>query len=397
MKASSTISDTELLDRMPSLVLRERSCVADVLEHLVEIDRRRLYLEQACGSLSSYCMERLGYSEDEAVKRVRVARLAGRLPQVLDELREGAMHLTGLFMLGQYLDEQNYESWLSQARGKSKRQIGELIAARAPKPDVPERMAPEMDQLSISVGGTCSGTSLPVPATKLEPLSARRWSVQFTASAELRAKIEQAKELMSHAIPRGDLATLVERALDELIEREVKRKLGAGPSGRTHKARTLKPGSRHVPVEIARTVWERDGGQCSFVDSEGRRCSARRFLTLEHIQPFALGGPATADNICLLCKSHNLHRGRQVFGDRPRAAKPKVHRASGEPQVRPNPEGAAVFTKLSAGLRKMGFNGAEVRRALSKLGPTAKHDSLECLLRAALEVLAPVAARRTSS
>src|SRR5690606_713630 len=147
MKASSTISDTELLDRMPRLVLRERSCVADVLEHLVEIDRRRLYLEQACGSLSSYCMERLGYSEDEAVKRVRVARLAGRLPQVLDELRDGAMHLTGLFLLAQYLDQENYESWLAHARGKSKREIGELIASRAPKPEVPERIAPQADQL----------------------------------------------------------------------------------------------------------------------------------------------------------------------------------------------------------------------------------------------------------
>src|SRR2546428_2948023 len=99
METLSLISNSDLLALMPSLVLAERARIADVIEHLVEIDRRRLYLDQACSSLSSYCSERLGYSEDEASKRVRVARLAGRLPQVLDELRAGAIHLTGLFLL----------------------------------------------------------------------------------------------------------------------------------------------------------------------------------------------------------------------------------------------------------------------------------------------------------
>src|SRR5882724_9687685 len=38
-------------------------------------------------------------TEDAALKRARVARLALRLPRVLDELRTGAIHLTGLFLL----------------------------------------------------------------------------------------------------------------------------------------------------------------------------------------------------------------------------------------------------------------------------------------------------------
>jgi hypothetical protein len=138
-----------------------------------------------------------------------------------------------------------------------------------------------------------------------------------------------------------------------------------------------------------------DLGQCTFVDAEGRRCSARRFLTLEHIQPFALGGPPTPEKMCLLCNSHNLHRGRQVFGERPKPGKPSGDRPSGEQQVEPAPEGAAVFTKLSAGLRKMGFSGTEVRRAVAKLGLTATSQNLESLLRAALDLLVPVAARET--
>ena len=384
MKASSDISNSDLLALMETLVLRERSCVADVIEHLVEIDRRRLYLDQACGSLSAYCIERLGYSQDEAVKRVRVARLARRLPQVLDELRAGAIHLTGLFLMAQHLTDANCEAWLAHARGKSKREIEQWIASEGPNAEVPDRLAPLPAQLAMP---SCDRTSCPGPTPcasrgRAEPLSAERWSVQFTASAELHAKIEQAKELLSHAVPNGDLATLFERALDTLIEQQLKRKLGAGT---VRKRRTLKPGSRHVPLGVVRLVWERDGGQCTFVDAEGRRCSSRRFVTLEHRHPFSLGGSPSAENLCLLCRAHNLHTARQVFGEWPRKAAPKARETD-----------ESTFTKLSAGLKNMGFSGPEVRRAIAELRSSALDQDLGSLLKAALELLVPAAQKATT-
>ena len=50
------VGNGELLARMPELVLAERGRTAEVIEHLVEIDRRRIYLDAACSSLSSYCV-----------------------------------------------------------------------------------------------------------------------------------------------------------------------------------------------------------------------------------------------------------------------------------------------------------------------------------------------------
>src|SRR6188474_4417 len=100
-------TDSELVARLPGLVLAERRAMVDVIEHLVEMERRRLYLKHAVSSLYCYCIEKLGYPEDAAVKRQRVAKLALRLPQVLEELRAGTTHLTGLFLLSQYLTEDN--------------------------------------------------------------------------------------------------------------------------------------------------------------------------------------------------------------------------------------------------------------------------------------------------
>ena len=160
------------------------------------------------------------------------------------------------------------------------------------------------------------------------PLSATSYRVEFTASAELYAKIERATELLSHTVPGGELATVFERALDALIESEMRRRTGAG---KPRKQRPLKLDSRHVPLELAGQVWERDGGQCTFVDAEGRRCSERRFITLEHRHPYALGGPPTPENICLLCANHNAHRARQVFGEQ------YIEKKRAEREISPEP------------------------------------------------------------
>jgi len=310
MNSTAALSDRELLARMPSLVSRERRASAEVVAHLVEIERRRLYLGEASSSLFAYCRERLGYSEDEALKRMRVARLAQKVPAVLDELRSGAIHLTGLSVLSNYLAPENANVLLPEARGKSRREIERLVARLFPRPDVEPRVTP--------IAGPGTGGVVTGPGTgadefrgRVEPLSASRYRVEFSASREFCGKLERARELLSHSVPSGDLATLFERALDELIEREVRRREGAGVP---RKRRELRSGSRRVPVEVARLVWERDGARCAFVNAEGRRCSERRFLTLEHRLPFAFGGPPTIENVCLLCAPHNLHTAREAFG-----------------------------------------------------------------------------------
>ncbi|HMR10711.1 MAG TPA: hypothetical protein PKA88_33265, partial [Polyangiaceae bacterium] len=70
----------------------------------------------------------------------------------------------------------------------------------------------------------------------------------------------------------------------------------------------------HVPVEVARAVWKRDGERCTFVDAAGRRCGETRFLTLEHRDPFARGGTPSVENLCVLCEPHNQQAARRAFG-----------------------------------------------------------------------------------
>ena len=85
---------------------------------------------------------------------------------------------------------------------------------------------------------------------------------------------------------------------------------------RTFAASAQKSGqaTRYIPAEVKRRVWIRDKGCCSYLNPRtGQKCGSRRFLHIDHILPFALGGGSGADNLRLLCAGHNQFRARQTF------------------------------------------------------------------------------------
>jgi 5-methylcytosine-specific restriction endonuclease McrA len=329
-----------------------------------------------------------------------------RFPQVLDELASGEVHLTGLFLLSGHLTEDHVEQLLADARGKSKRQLEVLIAGWFPRPDVPPTITPVTSEPAQGELSTCSGTGNPAPPAqtprpRVEPLSPASVRVEFTAHAALREKLEQAQNLLSHKLPSGDIATILELGLDLLIAEETKRR---SATGKPRKRRETKPGSRHVPVEVQRAVRQRDGDQCTFTDAEGRRCSAKRFLTIEHIDPFAKGGATTVDNCCLLCQPHNAHRARQVFGEvhiQNKIAEARAGRdANSAPDVPPKPPAPPappptalpdrdVSEKVLGALVHSGFKRTEARRALEQVRSRGVEPLLEPMLRAAFAALAP--------
>jgi hypothetical protein len=272
----SRLSDQELIACLPLTRASERKATTEMIACLAEVDRRRLYLAEACSSLQAFCVQRLGYSENEAQKRIQVARLYQRLPQVLTELENGSVHLTGLFLLSAHLTVDNVSALLAETRGRTRREIEAAIARWFPRSDVLPSITPlppAVTDISLGHSRECRGElgryradAAASPKSHLEPISATSYRVEFTASAALHDKIEQARNLLAHAVPSGDLAQLFERVLEALLREETKRRLGAG---KPRRRRTLKEGSRHVPVEVARTVWERGGSQCTLSTHKG--------------------------------------------------------------------------------------------------------------------------------
>ena len=76
------LKDTELNEKVKNLVIQERKLTQAILEHVAEIDRRKLYLSMAYPSLFDYLTKEVGYSAGAAQRRIDAARLMQRIPEV---------------------------------------------------------------------------------------------------------------------------------------------------------------------------------------------------------------------------------------------------------------------------------------------------------------------------
>ena len=193
--------------------------------------------------------------------------------------------------------------------------IRKLPAPRAqpkanPSPSPPAAPSPAARLAQPPIAAPALATTAVAPV--VQPLSADHFKVQFTADRALNDKLREARDLLRHQIPDGSLAAIIDRALDLLIREVKKQRFGTGRAGRA--ARPAKPGSRHIPDAIKRAVFERDEGQCAFVDDRGQRCQERGGLELDHIRGFARDPTHSLEGIRLLCRAHNQHLAERLYG-----------------------------------------------------------------------------------
>ena len=125
-----------VLQGLATLVARGCTHTADLVAHIGEVDSRRLFVPAAHPSMFSYCVNVLHFSEQAAYKRIRVARMARRFPEIFDALAQGRVHLSGLFLLKAYMTRRNADELLAAVTHRSCREIEKILAERYPKADV---------------------------------------------------------------------------------------------------------------------------------------------------------------------------------------------------------------------------------------------------------------------
>ena len=308
------LSDAELVAGVKQLVAHEREATAQLVAHLAELDTRDLHLRAGYPSLFVYCRDALGLSEHEAYNRIEVARAARRFPGILELLAQGAVHLTSVRLLAPHLTAENHTRVLESARGRTKAEVEEIVARLAPRPDVPVsiRKAPAQQPVSAQSGLPAAPPLPSPPPPAATPLSPSRYKLQVTIEGDTLEKLRLAQDMLRHAIPSGDEAAILDRALTALLVQLARKKFAA--TARPRPSRPGTPGSRYVPAQVKRTVWLRDRGGCAFVGTDGRRCGERAFVEFHHVRPHAVGGGPTVPNIELRCRRHNGYEAKLYFG-----------------------------------------------------------------------------------
>src|SRR5262249_46222533 len=121
-----------------------------------------------------------------------------------------------------------------------------------------------------------------------------------------------AQELLSHQVPIGDIASVIDKALDVLITRIEGRKCGR--TNQPRRASRPSANARYIPAHVRPAVWERDGGRCTFIGDTGNRCWSSQRLEFDHVLEVARGGQATVEGIRLRCRAHNQYGAECTFG-----------------------------------------------------------------------------------
>jgi hypothetical protein len=334
---------------------REKHEVARLIAHIAEIGDRRYYLDLRYPNLFEYCVKRLNLSEGSVYRRTQVAAVCRRFPRILEVLGTGSLHLTGASIIAAHLTTENAESLIAAAAGKTRRELGEIIAAMAPKQafepslrKLPSR-APEIND-AVRVEERSEGVTpeMPVvpsagqrPRDLMEPATEDRYNVRFSAGKEFAEKFRRFAEVLGIECPQNHLEEILDQALEIALEKkDPQRKLerrrsreakkespNPRPGDAEHEGKATPSGeepakdesgspapTRHIPSEVRERVLERAKYQCEFCGPDSVRCSSRTGLQVEHTRPFAVYHSHDERYLRIYCPAHNLHAARKFYG-----------------------------------------------------------------------------------
>ena len=249
------------------LARHEQALQLSVLDHLREIDARRLYLRLGYSSLFDYTVRELHYTEAAAWRRIKAMRLCRETRGVRERLQDGSLNLSNAALL-----QNSFERW--------ERSGGGPLAAGPPAPGRDAAGPPGAGQGAAgSAGagrgaagsgaagtsavpgagsppaapGTAAGAPVPVldaharqelveramnmstrqvqqmlaevdpeaaaPAERLRALGDGRWELKAVVDDECQRGLQQLRELRSHVDPHLTVGQLVGRLVREGVER----------------------------------------------------------------------------------------------------------------------------------------------------------------------------------
>jgi 5-methylcytosine-specific restriction endonuclease McrA len=368
-----TLSDNKLIRQLESLRGKERKILAGVLRHLIEMERRRLFLPRGYSSLFEFCTQHLKYSRSAAGRRIAAARTLAKFPSLEEYLLNGEINLYSLSLVSGILTEKNLKQVISGIRNRSTREVEALVAGFRPGRILKDRvrtvcvMVPETGSRSgtgstsftpatgSSGSSPCTGSSRPTPGAGSEKFPnaavkgpetdslehvriSRKYRLEFAVDPEFMKKFNRMKALLSSNYPEGiSFEELFMLLMDEYIDRhspegrsarrekrlaEKSRKNNRTPAADRTLAADRTPAAdnkeerrtRSIPRKVRDEVFLRDGGRCTFEGTDGRRCNSSWNLQIDHIVPFARGGDNSPGNLRLLCGKHNRLEAERVFG-----------------------------------------------------------------------------------
>lgn len=320
-----TLSDSVLTEKTEFLIRKEREITLELLHHLREVNRRKLF--GGHGSLHAYLVAQ-GYEGGSAQRRIDAMRLLTVFPEAEEKIVNGELSFTVAAQVQTFFRQEEKiqplaleerKEVLDSLIGKSSREVERELLRRSAQPETHFH-------------------------EKVRVKSETHSEMKVLVTDEVLQDLEALKGLLAHKHPHlsyGELLGVIAKiALEKLNPaREPRRrsKDNAGKPSKKHELPALEASSsqpalpaleasplpethrtRKTPrAALKRAVYQRDGAACAHIDPKtGKRCGSRYFLELHHLKSWAKGGPNTLENLSVRCRSHNQRYAIEEFGFR---------------------------------------------------------------------------------
>lgn len=307
-------SSDDLNHHLKTLAQQERELLHHIILTVKEIDSRKLYLKMGFSSLFDYLVKHIGYSEGAAQRRIDAARLLRDVPLLAAKIESGEIKLNQVSLIQ-----------------KTVRQIGQQSTQGERPAKVTAAQKQELVNLLSNKNHRDSQTAvaayfqLPVLQQTVQNSQAdESVRLEMTFTKEQFAKLQQAKELLSHTVPTGDLVDLIEYLSEKVIQQKLApSKQQALVVSTTTTQPTAQPTAtvavKTLSTAVRKQLFKKQDC-CQYTDPKTKnKCGSRWQLQIDHLRPQWADGDHKPENLQVLCAAHNRLRYREQAGIRLRS------------------------------------------------------------------------------
>ena len=299
------ISDMELEAKLKALVQNEREILHEILVHIKEVDRRKLYLKKARSSLYDYLVLDYGYSPASAQRRIDAARLMQEIPEVLENIKDGSLNLSQISVFQKAIRQKQKLSKETKITTEFKKDL--LLKLKNTSSKETETTISRCLDLPILI------------KTKVNFQKDDSVRLELTLNAESWKKLKRCQELLGHSVWSGDLAEVIGQISDfyrskkdPLVQKQVSIQSIKAKSDFTSAGEVSE--RQKETTKLRRFIFQR-AQACQFKDPiTGQICGSRFQLEIDHINMVCHGGDNDPSNLRLVCRNHNQWLATEKLG-----------------------------------------------------------------------------------
>ena len=322
----------QIVEKLKQLVASERKITAEIIEHIQQIDLRKIHVQMGYSTLFSFLTEHIGYSSASAQRRIEAARLLNSIPEVKNDIQSGSLNLSQLAIVAQSIRQKQKEMPEVQIKAQDKKELLESIKNQ------------NLESSQKIISQTLDIAIKAFDRKTVQKDESNRLEVTFTK--DQIDSFKQIKSQISHINPSATVAEVFDYLAKDYLRRkhpmrggtkrggEIKTvsvaaakssaepktvSVAAAKRSAEHKTVSVAeinnkafvaPARQRIPISLKRIVWTRDQGQCQHYNSlTGKKCGSPYLLEIDHIKRVRYGGDNDPGNLRLLCHSHNHFRG----------------------------------------------------------------------------------------